>query len=158
MLWVLCFTQTLPDCLLFWSVCYAHTMGLYTEDVLAFHFQLLQASVLADADQCLFQVQPKKDRFQLYRLLHWLSHYYTTRHWKTFLILCYIVCLCRLKTVVINCKLLHGPESFWKVNSQSSTQDNGHLSCNSKVYYHVHTTVLHPEPDESSLHPHTVFH
>jgi hypothetical protein len=45
-------------------------MGLYTEDVLAFHFQLLQASVLADADQCLFQVQPKKDRFQLYRLLH----------------------------------------------------------------------------------------
>ena len=35
-------------------------MGLYKEDVLPFHFQRLQASVLADADQCLFQVQSKR--------------------------------------------------------------------------------------------------
>jgi hypothetical protein len=35
-------------------------MGLYKEDVLPFHFQRLQASVLADADQRPFQVQSKR--------------------------------------------------------------------------------------------------
>jgi hypothetical protein len=42
--------------------------------------------------------------------------------------------------------------------SHSGAQDIAHLSCNPKFYYHVHTTGTHPEPDVSSLHPHTLFH
>jgi len=87
-------------------------MGLYKEDVLPFHFQRLQASVLADADQCLVQVQPKRRQIpavQTYALNISLLHYMTL---ENFLRLCYIICVCQLKTVVINCKKLHGPESF----------------------------------------------
>jgi hypothetical protein len=58
-------------------------MGLYKEDALPFHSQRLQASVLADADQCLFQVQPKRRQIpavQTFTLNISLLHYRTLKN------------------------------------------------------------------------------
>jgi len=58
-------------------------MGLYKEDVLPFHFQRLQASVPADADQCLVQVQPKRRQIlavQTFALNISLLHYRTLKN------------------------------------------------------------------------------
>jgi len=60
-------------------------MGLYKEDVLPFHFQRLQASVLADADQCPFQVQSKRRQIpavQTFALNISLLHYTTMKNFR----------------------------------------------------------------------------